>query len=354
MAPGTTETPCGPAAVLAVCGRNGSGRTTLLENAIPSLIRLGLKVAVLRLPDHGSEAESPHEDIARLHHTGADVPSPDSVNAVDRRSEGSPTELAVRVTQLAADHDVVLVEGGNSIPLPKVWLVHPDDAGVPAEARDVIAVLPWDSQRPAAFCALIRQQLQTVLAGRPVYAGILVGGASKRMGRPKAMVSYQGRAFLDRIVDTVRGHVHRVCLLGKGAVPPIEPPPDQIPDAPDLSGPMAGIVAALRRAPQACWLIAACDLPRLQPAAIEWLLGRRAPGRWAVLPRLDPERVEPLLAIYEPQSLGLFEALTQRGVMTPWKIKTDPSVLTVDVPREFRVSWANTNTPEELNDLNAG
>ena len=75
----------------------------------------------------------------------------------------------------------------------------------------------------------------------------------------------------------------------------------QIVDAHDDLGPIAGIAAAQAAYPAAAWLVLACDLPFVTPAALERLIAARATVR-----RRSPIRSthdglpEPLCAIYEP------------------------------------------------------
>jgi molybdopterin-guanine dinucleotide biosynthesis protein A len=82
--------------------------------------------------------------------------------------------------------------------------------------------------------------------------------------------------------------------------------------------------------------------------AIDWLIGQRAPDRSAILPRIQPEGVEPLLAIYEPPALALLERLAARGIASAQKIVEDPSVATPIVPRHLRSAWVNVNTPGQF------
>ena len=108
------------------------------------------------------------------------------------------------------------------------------------------------------------------------------------------------------------------------------------------------MLAAMRWRPRTTWIFAACDMPLLQADAVRWLLSERRPGRWAVLPRVSDAGVEPLLALYEPQSRALLEELVGRGLAAPRHIIGDPAVATPAPPASLASRWANANTPEEL------
>jgi len=182
----------------------------------------------------------------------------------------------------------------------------------------------------------------------------LIGGASTRMGQPKALLLHEGTTFLERVIKVAQQRAQRVCLLGNGPTRPAGLLPDRLPDSPGLKGPLAGILAALRWAPQASWLILACDLPQLSLAAIDWLINQRAVGRWAVLPQVDTARVEPLLALYEPQALRLIETLGARDIRAPRALAAERSVFTPLVPAGLQPAWLNVNTADELRRLHGG
>ena len=196
-----------------------------------------------------------------------------------------------------------------------------------------------------------RQPEAAEIAARPIFAGLLIGGASTRMGRDKALLDYRGCAFAEQIVAILAHQTRQVVLLGEGARPTASGTIPCLPDAPGLVGPIAGIIAALRWRPGACWIIAACDLPLVSAAALEWLLAQRQPGCWAVLPAVATQRVEPLLAVYEPEALPLLEQVVAEDRRSPSRIALNSAVHTPAVPERLRACWTNVNTPEEYRRL---
>jgi molybdopterin-guanine dinucleotide biosynthesis protein A len=89
----------------------------------------------------------------------------------------------------------------------------------------------------------------------------------------------------------------------------------------------------------------------LRTEALDWLFSQRRPGRWAVLPKITPERVEPLLAVYEPEALGLLERLAARGCNSPSQLAAEPNVYMPTPPASLHNCWRNINTPQELRRL---
>jgi molybdenum cofactor guanylyltransferase len=183
----------------------------------------------------------------------------------------------------------------------------------------------------------------------PVYAGVLIGGASTRMGCPKHLLKSGEESWLERTVRYVSGAVEETVLIGRGEVPASLVGLRRLADVPDAAGPMAGILAAMRSAPRTSWLIVACDMPEVSRAAVDWLLGQRRLGVWAVIPRLGEGRpLEPLLAYYDFRARPLLEDLAASGHFRPAEIATSNKVITPVPPAHLAMAWTNINRPEDL------
>jgi len=116
---------------------------------------------------------------------------------------------------------------------------------------------------------------------------------------------------------------------------------------------MAGILGAMRAKPEACWVVAPCDLPLLRSEAVRWLVASRRPEVWAVLPSLE-SFVEPLLALYEPQARALLEEASAAKGYSLHRLASSSRVATVEPPAALRRCWFNANTPQDLGALRAG
>jgi molybdopterin-guanine dinucleotide biosynthesis protein A len=168
------------------------------------------------------------------------------------------------------------------------------------------------------------------------------------MGSPKQLLTWHGQALVERITGAMSAVTERVVVVGNGPLPEQLAELTRLADIPESDGPLAGILACLRWATRASWFIAACDLPLLEPAALEWLDKQRTPGRWAVLPRVDADRIEPLLALYEPRSRWLLEQLVRRDERAPRHIADHPAVVCPQLPEHLAPAWTNINHPHEL------
>jgi molybdopterin-guanine dinucleotide biosynthesis protein A len=336
-----------PRPLVAVCGWSGSGKTTLIEAVVPRLVDRGLRVAVVKHDAHGVQIDRPGKDSDRLFRAGADVILRGPGEIARRFVPGIAADLESVVDELQRSHDVVLVEGHKSTPLPKVWCGSADRGVPPEDVASVMAVLPWDSERRDLFEQLILESVETAHRSRPILGGLLVGGHSHRMGRPKQLLAAGRRTLGEIAAESVGSVASPVVLLGAGEVAPGLHRLLRLPDPPGVEGPLAGLTSALRWAPHATWLVAACDMPWIAPRAVEWLLGQRRPGRWAVLPRTADGRLQPLLAVYEPQAAQLVEGLIRSGNPAPRLLAQHEAVASPTVPEDLERHWGNVNTPQQ-------
>ena len=182
-----------------------------------------------------------------------------------------------------------------------------------------------------------------------VWGCVLIGGKSTRMGTPKHLLESNGVTWLELILSRLQERTEKVVISGKGAIPGSLQDITVVHDIPDLQGPLAGILALFQKYPGKSWLVAACDLPDIEVAALDWLLGYRGPDVRAVLPDLNGDgQVEPLLAYYDHSCLDLFEKAASSGLMRPGGLVGKPGVITPQPPVVIRSSWRNVNSQEDL------
>jgi molybdopterin-guanine dinucleotide biosynthesis protein A len=140
---------------------------------------------------------------------------------------------------------------------------------------------------------------------------VLAGGASRRMGRDKALLPWNGATLVEHVAAQVREAVGSVTLVGHperfGALP--------LPAIPDLrpdSGPLAGIEAALL-ASDADWnLVVACDMPAITAKILRYLLDHAHAD--CLVPVSASGRLHPLCAVYHRRCGPVFAAALDRGV----------------------------------------
>jgi len=332
---------------IGICGHSGSGKTTLLEALIPRLAQLGISAAVVKHAGSTLRIDQPGKDSDRLFKAGADVLAHDAEQSFHRRrdAELSPIEAAMRVGRL---HDIVIVEGHKKPAVKKLWLLAPGESEPPGDVSDIVGVLPWTEDRLEQCVQWIREWLSEFHASMPLYAAVLIGGESKRMGRAKTMLR-DGKGFiLERIVNMLRAEAADVVLAGQARLPGALSRLKTLPDAPGVKGPLAGVLSVMRWNPAVRWIVMACDLPLANGRALRWLLSRAGPGKWAVLPHLEhPSRREALFAVYDPPARVLLERGARAGQASIQRILATPKVASPRVPDELRQAWVNVNSPGE-------
>jgi len=185
-----------------------------------------------------------------------------------------------------------------------------------------------------------------------VLGGVLVGGASRRMGRAKQFIDSGGGTLIERVVAALQPEVEEVVFLGGGAVPRALSDLRRLPDADGCRGPIAGVLAAVRSASDALWIIAACDLPLVNTRAVRWLIDQRKPGATGVFPQINGY-LEPLLAIYEPTARPHLETAVVEGEYSLQVLPKVSEVVTVDPPPGLERCWFNVNEPSDLAALEA-
>ena len=135
-----------------------------------------------------------------------------------------------------------------------------------------------------SLCASVVYPLELVVMSDfpALTALILAGGESSRMGQDKAAIHYHDMpqsAWMERLIAPF---CNRVFISVKGlSTNPLE---NVIADDPGLGdiGPIAGLVAAVRKYPDSAWLIVGCDYPYLEHDAIRQLVNGRRNGVDAV------------------------------------------------------------------------
>jgi len=140
----------------------------------------------------------------------------------------------------------------------------------------------------------------TTVACAKLAAVVLAGGASSRMGTDKAFLKWEGTPLLQRQIALARdAGAQAVWISGRHEVDYSAFGCDVVNDSLEGAGPLAGLVAALRKAHEShAWLMAlAVDLPRMNSNYLSMLAIEAINTGAGVLPQRGPY-FEPLAAIY--------------------------------------------------------
>jgi molybdopterin-guanine dinucleotide biosynthesis protein A len=177
---------------------------------------------------------------------------------------------------------------------------------------------------------------------------VLAGGRSTRMQTDKAALAYGARPQLAVTYELVARHVSRafVSVRADHAGESLRAAYPQVVDGLTGRGPIAGIIAAQARHPEAAWLVVACDLPQLDDATIGHLLSRREPRVLATAYASAREGLpEPLCAIYEPASRAAILAYVAAGRDCPRRFLASHDVRLLEPLSPAALD--NANTPDD-------
>ncbi len=173
-------------------------------------------------------------------------------------------------------YDLVLLTSPVPFAVKQIQL-----GSVSLEKSDTLIWPGLQTFKSPEFISTLLTDMTKSLNERPVWACVLIGGKSSRMGQPKHLLrDREGRTWLENIVDSIKPLVTGVVFSGKGEVPLALQNTLRLPDIPGVVGPMNGILSAGRWQPYVSWILIACDMPEVSGKGVDWLLSDRSPGCW--------------------------------------------------------------------------
>jgi len=185
----------------------------------------------------------------------------------------------------------------------------------------------------------------------PLTALILCGGRSRRMGRPKAFLPYEGSTVIAHIVDTITPIFAEVLLVSNEPESYEDLGIDVVKDILPYRGPMGGILSGLLVAAHEHSFVIACDMPLVDPELIHDLASRREDQDVVVVSH--EAGVEPLLAIYSKNCIKPLEESLFSGSLSIKDLLSDlrTTTLRLDGDQEDLPAYFNINTPQDYSRL---
>ncbi len=178
---------------------------------------------------------------------------------------------------------------------------------------------------------------------KDLYALLLIGGQSQRMGRDKSMLDYHGLPQWQYNVALFEGLVKKIFIsVRQGQAIAY---PNTIEDHYEGLGPFGALLTAMETYPETAFLVFATDIPFLSKDNIKMLIRERDPQKKATaLQGANKDYPEPLACIWEPSMLEeLKKSFDQKIYRTiPLLLNNDIKVLIID-DKEIQ----NINTFEE-------
>lgn len=189
---------------------------------------------------------------------------------------------------------------------------------------------------------------KNTIMGRPTLGLILTGGKSERMGEPKALINYKGKAHASYIHDVLLKYCDEVFLSareGQWTGTELESLPT-ITDKFENGGPIAGLLSAFEVHPEANWILVACDLIHFNEKTVEKLMANYQDSSLGVAYRNSEKGFpEPLCALYTPEARQVFLNAYENNIRCPVNVLKKSTVTLID--QEEGIDLANINTQAE-------
>lgn len=184
-----------------------------------------------------------------------------------------------------------------------------------------------------------------------VTGAILIGGQSRRLGRDKVLLHYEGKPLAVHLHQLLENLFPETVLIGHPR-PELEAIgltciPDTIPDM----GVLGGIYTALSAAATPHVFIAGADMPFITPTLISTILSHRNLAD-AVIPR-GPRGLEPLCAVYSKSCADTLKTCLEKGTLKVMAALDSLKVVSPEViPGDGdQDPFININYPEDLENL---
>jgi len=187
---------------------------------------------------------------------------------------------------------------------------------------------------------------------REVTGYVLAGGASRRMGRDKALLPFGEERLVDRQVRLLRALCGSVAIVGprdRFAGTGTQVFEDEIPG----QGPMGGIQAGLRKARTEFSLFLACDMPLMEERFLRYLCEAAfASPAWATLAAPSFRGRHPLCAVLRRRALARVSACLEAGEYRVGRLFSRCPRRTISKAELAHAGFSmrifcNVNTPEE-------
>ena len=402
-----------PSPAIAVVGRHNSGKTTLVVKLISELASRGFDVGSIKHHSHGDfDIDYPGKDSFRHREAGATdtvIASPNKMARV--RTMDHEVECAEIVATMPG-HDIVIVEGYRKSGLPTIEIMRSaneadsavaaaflesarrgDDLGTdhvqmakrdPRHAADLESKMPTsntvavvtdipDAREAAAVYGIpcfdvddVQQITDFVEAHftRPrVTVVIQAGGESRRMGQSKALVEFNGRPLICRLVERLRPAADEMVITTNeadrlqflyGMFPDVEL--TLAPDAYDRRGALPGLYTALDAARCPFVAIVACDMVFASPRLVVAEAIEMAETDADIVVPVNKHGFEPFHATYRKDTcLPAVRRAIDSGKSRVQSVFDDDAIRAVEFAQDrvLRVEprggcFINTNTPDEL------
>jgi len=182
---------------------------------------------------------------------------------------------------------------------------------------------------------------------------LLAGGKSRRMGQDKKVLSVGEGTLLDRSLDTLRSLFDQVEIVIAQDSPLLDAPVIISRDLLPGCGSLGGIFTGIKNAKTSHVFVAACDMPFLNPAVIQYLVRQKEEADIVVV--RTELGLQMTHALYGKRCIPVIEEMIQGARLRIQELVSSREVRVRVIERKeieefdpLALSFTNVNTPQEL------
>lgn len=184
-----------------------------------------------------------------------------------------------------------------------------------------------------------------------ISAIILAGGHSTRMGTDKGFLLWNGKPFIQHIIDAVEPLVQEIIIVSDN--PSYDDfNMERIEDVISNAGPLAGIYSGLKYSKHKRNIVLSCDIPRINTTILKKLFV--GDNDIDIVQLKSMGRDMPLIAIYDKSCLNTFENLLEQGERKLRFAVSHCKVRTIELNNEESFFTTNFNTQEQFKSIDNG
>jgi len=349
---------------LCFAGFSGVGKTTLVERLVTRFREEKIRVGYYKHDSHRFRMDTTGKDTARAREAGAGIVAINDSVHFGVLADNDFKQLTI--THALERCDCILIEGYKQSPFNKVVFLDAEGKlPIPSDSQGIRALI-YQGKVPQQFSGqdiplFHRDEIENIFdfvkahfkkCASELHGAVFVGGESKRMGKPKFSLTYDGISGTEKAVKVLSKFCNKVFLssradLDMGSLTKINNV-ERINDEHTRMGPVGGLATLMARFPDKAWMITACDMPFLKEEDFETIFQKRDPLRYGTC-YVQKGRFgyEPMCAIYEPKFIvPLFEAMSRRELSLSRIIEALP-FKKIKIDEADRSKFMNINTTED-------
>lgn len=179
---------------------------------------------------------------------------------------------------------------------------------------------------------------------------ILCGGKSSRMQSEKGLVLFQGKPFIEHIIEAALPISSEIKLVTNTADYDYLPY-QKIKDIELDKGPIGGIYSALVHSNSAINLILSCDIPLITEELLAELIAKHRMD-FEVSVFSEANKIHPLIGIYSKKIVPILKKAIEENDLKMMRLLEKVNHQKIEVAGERSKQFKNVNSLTELNELN--